>query len=307
MNINSVSPDFARPIVALTESKSHYNGVFEALKLVENQVEAGIKGKKKVLIKPNFVSVSNQLAATHVDAVRAVLDIISRFYSGEIVVGEGPGYLLPGTFSSLKSALVNFDFLKLQKHYNIVFLDLNKDDSVEINVTLPQQQPTKFNVSKTVVESDYRISVAIPKTHDNVITTLTTKNIVVGSLIGCEKMKIHQGPKAINLYIAALAKKVMPNLGVIDGFQGMEGRGPCGGDLVDLRVAAASIFPVSLDAVMSAIMGFNSLDIGYLYHLSKWGVGVADLSGIGIIGLPIMRVKRKFKPHPYFREMLKWK
>ncbi len=305
MNRNSVNPNSAKPIVALTESKSHFNGVFEALKLVENQIEEGLKGKKKILIKPNFVSVSNQLAATHVDAVQAVLDMVSKYYSGKIVVGEGPA------FSSLKNALVNFDFLKLQKQYNVDFVDLNEDDSVEIEVTGSQQRPSRFNVSKTVVESDYRISVALPKTHDFVIATFTIKNIVVGSLIGHaythEKWKIHQGYKAMNLYLAALAKKVMPNLGVIDGFQGMEGRGPVGGDPVDLRVAAASIFPVSLDAVMSVVIGFDPLDIGYLYHLNDWGVGVADLSGIEIAGLPIEMVKRKFKPHPDFYEMLKWK
>jgi hypothetical protein len=55
LNINSVSPNSAKPIVALAESKSHYNGVFEALKLVENQIEEGLKGKKKVLIKPNYI------------------------------------------------------------------------------------------------------------------------------------------------------------------------------------------------------------------------------------------------------------
>ncbi len=305
MNRNSVCPNSAKPNVALAESKSHYDGVFEALKLVENQIEEGLKGKKRILIKPNFVSTSNQLAATHVDAVRAVLDIVSKYYSGKIVVGEGP------SFSSLKNALVNFDFLKLQRQYNIEFLDLNEDDTVEVEASGIQQKSTRFNVSKTVVESDYRISVAMPKTHDYVIATLTIKNIVVGSLVGGayshEKWKIHQGTKAMNLYLAALAKTVMPNLGVVDGFQGMEGRGPVSGDPVDLRVAAASVFPVSLDAVMSAVMGFDPMDIGYLYHLNDWGVGVADLNKIEVVGLPIEKVKRQFKPHPDFREMLKWK
>jgi uncharacterized protein (DUF362 family) len=290
-----------KPIVALAESKSHYNGVLEALKLIENQIKEGVKGKKKVLIKPNFVSVNRQLAATHVDAVRAILDIVSRYYSGEIIIGEGP------SVSSLKTALANFDYFKLQKHYDVEFLDLNEDDSVEIEVAGSQQRPSRFRMSKTVIESDYRISVALPKTHDFVITTLSIKNMVVGSLVGREKGKIHQGLKAMNLNLATLAKKAMPNLGVIDGFQGMEGRGPIGGDPVDLRVAAASTFPVSLDAVINAVMGFNPLDIGYLYHLNEWDVGVADLNGIEVVGLPLENVRRKFQPHPEYREMLNWR
>jgi len=158
-------------------------------------------------------------------------------------------------------------------------------------------------MSKTIVQSDYKVKVALPKTHDFVITTLSIKNIVVGSLVGREKWRIHQGHKAMNLNIAALARKVMPNLSVIDGFQGMEGDDPVGGDPVDLRIAAASTFPVSLDAVM----GFNPLDIGYLHHLNEWGVGVADLNGIEVVGLPVEKVKRKFQPHPRYREMLNWR
>lgn len=137
-------------------------------------------------------------------------------------------------------------------------------------------------MSKTLVESDYRISVALPKTHDFIIATLSIKNIVVGGLVKGEKGKIHQGYKAINLNIARLAKHVMPHLGIIDGFVGMEGKGPVSGDPVNLRVAAASFHPVSLDAVMCRIMGFNPLDIGYLYYLDKWGMGVADLNKIEI-------------------------
>jgi uncharacterized protein (DUF362 family) len=116
LNRNSVNPNSAKPIVALAESKSHYNGVYEALELVENQIEEGLKGKKKILIKPNFVSVNNQLAATHVDAVRAVLDVVGKYYFGKIVVGEGPA------FAGLKNALINFDFLKLQKNTTLNFL-----------------------------------------------------------------------------------------------------------------------------------------------------------------------------------------
>lgn len=304
MTPNSSPYGSSKPTVALVESRSHYDGVHEALKLIENHIEVGIKGKKRVFVKPNFVSTSRQLAATHVDAVRAVLDTVNKFHSGKIIIGEGP------SFSSLRNGLVNFDYLKLQKSYDVEFVDLNGDGTVEVEAA-GAQRSTRFNVSKTVVESDYRISVALPKTHDCVIATLTIKNVVVGSLVGGayshEKWKIHRGPKDMNLYLAGLAKAVMPDLGVVDGFQGMEGSGPVSGDPVDLRVAAASVFPVSLDAVMSAVMGFNPLDIGYLYHLNSWGVGVAELDKVEVVGLPIKKVKRRFEPHPHYREMLKWK
>ena len=290
-----------KPIVALVRSKSHYDGVYEALKLIENKIREDLKGKRKLFIKPNFVSTSRQLAATHVDAVRAILDVVSKYYSGSIIIGEGPAS------SNLRNGLANYGYLELQKEYDVEFVDLNEDDHVELNGFDSQMRPLKFRMSKTLIESDYRISVALPKTHDCVIATLSIKNIVVGGLISGEKGRIHQGYKAINLNIAELAKHVMPNLGVIDGFVGMQGRGPVSGDPIDLRAAAASVYPVSLDAVMCRIMGFNPLDVGYLYYLDKWGIGIADLERIEIIGESVEALARRFKPHPRYQEMLNWK
>jgi len=290
-----------RPTVALVKSNSHYDGVYEALKLIEKEVKEDFKGKRRILVKPNFVSTSRESSATHVDVVRAVLDIISKYYSEDIIIGEGPAS------SSLRNGLKNFGYLELRREYNVEFIDLNEDDYVELEGFDSQLSPLKFRMSKTLVESDYRISVALPKTHDCVIATLSIKNMVVGGLVNREKEKIHQGYKAINLNIAKLAKHVMPNLGVIDGFVGMEGRGPVSGEPVKLRAATVSLYPVSLDAVMCRLMGFNPMDVGYLYYLNKWGIGVADLEKIEIIGESIEGLTRKFKPHPRYREMLNWK
>jgi len=289
------------PIVAVTKSIGHYEGVSSALRLVEKQIGEDIEGKKRVLVKPNFVSTSRQLAATHVEAVKAVLDMISKYHSGKVTIGEGPAT------SSLRDGLVNFNYLKLQNEYDVDFLDLNRDDYVEVEGLDSQLKPLKFHVSKSVIESDYRISVAVPKTHNVVIVTLSIKNMVVGSLVNHEKSKIHQGLKGTNLNIAELSRIVMPHLGVIDGFLGMEGRGPISGDAVDFRVAAASPHPISLDAVISRVMGFDPSDIGYLYHLHEWKMGVIDLDRIKVIGTSLADVTQRFEPHPGYLDSLRWK
>jgi len=289
------------PTVALVKSEGHYHGVFEALRLIEDDIKESIEGKRRVLIKPNFVSTRRQLAATHVDAVRAVLDVISKYHSGRVIIGEGPAA------SSLKSGLINYGYLKLQDEYDVEFVDLNEDDYVELEAYDSELRPMKLRMSRTLLESDYRISVALPKTHDCVIVTLSIKNVVVGGLVRGEKSRIHQGYKAINMSIAELAKHVMPNLAVIDGFLGMEGRGPVSGDPVRLKVAAASLYPVSLDAVICKVMGFDPLDVGYLYYLDKWGIGVADINRIRVVGESIEGLARKFRPHPNFKDMLRWR
>lgn len=131
---------------------------------------------------------------------------------------------------------------------------------------------------------------------------------MVGSLVTVsEKQKIHQGYKAINLNIARFIRQRMPDLAILDGFIGMEGEGPEDGTPVQLHATAASVNPVSLDAVMAKIMGFEPLDIGYLHHLDQWGVGVARLGEISVIGQPLEEMTPKFKPHSTYRDQLNWK
>lgn len=292
----------SKPIVAVEKSEGHFDGTLKALKLVENTIAEGIEGKKRVLIKPNFVSTSVQLAATHADSVKAVLEMLSRHYSGELTLGEGP------SLGSLDDAITNFGYDSLIEQYDLKVVDLNKDRYVELEGLDSSLKPMKFKVSKTLLDSDYLISVARPKTHDTVIATLSIKNVVVGSLVSVtEKERIHQGYKAINLNIARLGQRGMPDLAVVDGFVGMEGDGPVGGTPVPLGVASASVYPVSLDAVMAKIMGFEPLDIGYLHYLDDWGVGVADLSEVKVVGKQIAKVSRKFRPHTTYEEQLRWR
>ncbi|MFQ5812142.1 MAG: hypothetical protein ACE5I2_02960, partial [Anaerolineae bacterium] len=58
--------------VALIKGDDRYENIAQVLTLIEDGVD--LSDKKRILIKPNFVSTRRQLAATHVEAVRAVLD-----------------------------------------------------------------------------------------------------------------------------------------------------------------------------------------------------------------------------------------
>jgi uncharacterized protein (DUF362 family) len=289
-------------IVSVVKSEGHYKGAAKALRLLEDQIERSLKGKKRVMVKPNFVSTSRQLAATHVEAVKAVLDLVLKHYQGRLIIGEGPA------LGNLESGIKNFGYAKLTDEYGVEFLDLNEDEHILLEGVDSNLNLMHFKVSKTLVESDYLISVAMPKTHDCVIATLSIKNVVVGSLVSKrEKEKIHQGTKAININIAKIAKYCMPSLALIDGYIGMEGAGPVNGDPIELGVSSASMFPVSLDAVMANIMGFEPNNIGYLHYLNEWSSGVADLDRVLILGETIENVRKEFTPHPTYTDQLKWR
>ena len=60
--------------VALIKGNDRREITYEALKKIEADIWGAIGEKKKILIKPNFVTTDVPLCATHVDAVRAILD-----------------------------------------------------------------------------------------------------------------------------------------------------------------------------------------------------------------------------------------
>ncbi|RIK43086.1 MAG: hypothetical protein DCC55_06785 [Chloroflexi bacterium] len=69
--------------------------VFRALDLVRADVTP--KLRRQVLIKPNFLSSTNQLASSHVDAVRGMLDFLLTAPQppDEVVIAEGANEAFP--------------------------------------------------------------------------------------------------------------------------------------------------------------------------------------------------------------------
>jgi len=72
---------------ALIKGNDRRENIYKSLKLIEDQVLSGIQDKQ-ILIKPNFVQTSKQLAATHADAIRGILEFLRPHYKKEILIGE---------------------------------------------------------------------------------------------------------------------------------------------------------------------------------------------------------------------------
>jgi uncharacterized protein (DUF362 family) len=197
--------------------------------------------------------------------------------------------------------------MDLKSEYGVELLDLNSDEYVEVNVFDEKFREFPIRISRTVYESDYRISAAVMKTHDFVIATLSIKNMAVGSIVKPYKSRIHQGYPAINLNIYKIAKFIPVHLAVVDGFKAMEGDGPVWGSEVPMGVALAGLDPVAVDAVSAYMMGFNPMDIGYIYYCHKFGLGDANIENIRVVGENIEVLKRKFKPHRTINRQLNWR
>ena len=76
-------------VVSLVYGDERYLNIRGALDLTRDAIRKSFNRKRRVLIKPNLVSTSRQLASTHVDAVKAVLDFLIEFNPSEVVIAEG--------------------------------------------------------------------------------------------------------------------------------------------------------------------------------------------------------------------------
>jgi uncharacterized protein (DUF362 family) len=328
-----------RSKVALIKGDSRYDNIAKAMSLIEGDLR--LDKVKGILIKVNFVSTTRQLASTHVEGVRVLLDFLRPRYDGPVIIAEGSS---SDTFAGYR----NFGYLELAAEYGVQLVDLNRDDWVWVQVYDRHLRPMELRAARSVVESDYRIAIGPPKTHDTVLVTLSLKNIVVGSMIRdvrrersnsllhaagqivpaslkesplvagiktsvvqslnrSDKFALHQGYPAMNLNLYTLAKIIAPHLSVIDGYVGMEGNGPSHGDPVQLRLAIASTDFLAADAVAVRIMGFDVDDIGYLHYCKLGRLGKADREEIEVLGnCTVEECVRPFKPHPTHRRQLKW-
>jgi uncharacterized protein (DUF362 family) len=329
--------------VSLACGGSRYDNIVQALEPVARRV--GFEQSSQVLVKPNFVSTRHQLAATHVDAMHAVLDFVRQHYGGQIVVAEG------AALTSTWQGFARFGYKELSKRYDVSLMDLNADQAVAVQVYDRRLKPKVVRLARTVVESDLRISVGPPKVHDVVIVTLSFKNMIMGSLINpavatrdkgrqsapasrvstmmqsivsdswllqrligrlspavrSDKQMMHQGYAVMHLNLAMLAPWVQPHLAVIDGFQGMEAAGPVHGEPVDWRVALAGTDALAVDSVTARLMGFDPKQVGYLHYCQKLGLGTSDLGQIELVGgIPLDAVQCQFRAHPTYDQQCGW-
>lgn len=314
LNLPAAAPLSATSTVALVHGDDRRKNVLEALTRIDDQIKPGLARKKYVAIKVNFVSDSIQLAATHVDAVRGILDYLEPRFHGPVMIVE----------SSAQDTLAGYEnfgynsLLKERKAQKLSLVDLNREGKYEmVSMIDADLHVSRARLAGRLLDPDtFVISSAMLKTHNSVVATMSVKNMVLGAPLHSapgdsfwsDKRKFHVGVRPMNLNMLIVAQQLRPHWGVavIDGFEGMEGAGPTQGTPVDSRVAVASTDFVAADRVGLELMGINPDWVGYLNYCGQSGVGQFDLSKIEVLGPPISSVQKKYKLSPEIERELKW-
>ena len=305
--------------VALTNGEDHADIVFGALRPFGREVAQAI-GDRQVVIKPNNVAIDIALSATPAECLEGTLEFLKS-------IGKLDGAIIAESAANgpTLEGFANYGYDKVAAKYGAKLVDLDNEKTEQVFVFDQKDfQPHPVQMSRLLLDRGefFVISAAKFKTHDQVVATLSLKNIVFGAPVKdpgfrggrrrkpgltSQKPIAHgSGVYGINYNLCDLARRLGPDLAVIDGYQGMEGNGPTRGTPVEHRVCVASNDWLAADRVAVELMGIDFAKVGYLNYCARTNQGQADLAKIDIIGDPIARHVRPYKLHDNIERQLMW-
>ena len=304
-----------RSTVAITQGEDRRKNVYNALMAVDKDLQPKLKLRKYVVIKPNFANTSIQLAASHADAMRGILDYLSERFTGPVVIAEA-------ATGNTEQGYENFKYTALPGEYKqkqLQLIDLSAEAKFErITVLDADLHIVPLRLAARLLDPEaFVISSAMMKTHDTAIATLSIKNMVLGAALRSapnettrwnERRKFHVGLRQTHYNMLLTAQRLAPSWGasVIDGYEGMEGNGPNSGTPVPSRVALASADFVATDRVAAQCMGIDPEWLGYVKYCGGLHLGQFDESKIDVIGAKVADVKKTYRMHADIDRELQW-
>jgi uncharacterized protein (DUF362 family) len=279
-----------------------------------------IQSSFKVAIKIDLSGSKEIYSNTHYETVESLIFYLKeKFGVSDISVIEGSD----GAFHHGKTTWdIFYKFRYKEVELNgakLVNLDeLPHDHTLEVNTVLGPRE-----IHYTKFETDYLISVVPPKTHHVFPATLSIPNIA--GYVKAEERAFLMGASNSELKkftfsntdrylqiidnggknLARFLKEVKPDLAVIDGLYGMEGKGPIKGSPVFHGFAIASEDVVLADSLTAYVMGFDVDQVSYISYAYSEGIG--NNRWQNIIGVDPCQVKFPYRPHPLFQKQKLWK
>lgn len=222
---------------------------------------------KVVLLKPNLVDhVPEKPVNTNPQLVGAAAEAFLRLGAGSVLVAEGPGH-----HRDTELVLYGSGLAEHLKDRNIAFVDLNRDELVKSRLQANYSGLGSLWLPRTVLASDFIVSMPKVKTHHWAGVTLSLKNmfgIVPGCRYGWPKNVLHWA--GIHESILDICATVRPHFVIADGVVGMEGDGPLNGTAKDLRTVLLCDDPVAADSILAGMLGFRPEKIRYLYEAGRF-------------------------------------
>ena len=239
---------------------------------------------KSVLLKPNLVEyIAGVEVNTNPVLVGAAAEAFLKLGAKSVVVGEGPGHQRDTYLVLAESGLAAQ--LRSQK---ISFVDLNRDELFKVPLRATYTGLEHLWLPRTVLQSDFVVSMPKIKTHHWAGVTLSMKNmfgVVPGTKYGWPKNVLHW--KGIHRSILDICATAPMHFVIADGVVAMEGNGPLHGSHRHLGKIVLADDPVAADFTCARLMGLNPHGVWHLERAAHFlGNGSHDRIDLVAEGLP---------------------
>jgi uncharacterized protein (DUF362 family)/NAD-dependent dihydropyrimidine dehydrogenase PreA subunit len=250
-------------------------------------VEQFVKPNQRIALKPNLLLAAEQeKAVTTHPAVLAATGKIFGKVAGSIVLAESPG---SGYAYDKKTLEKTYLVCGMQAAAGTSGIELNYDTSFE-TVSYPEGKLVKrFEIITPILRCDSYFNLCKLKTHGLMIMTGGVKNIF-GVIPGRSKPGYHSTMTTPELFagmLLDLLALVPPKLTIMDAVVGMEGDGPFNGTPRHIGLLLASTDPLSLDIVVSEMMGIPQEKNPLLVEAKKRKLHPSCVEDVEVIGVPM--------------------
>ncbi|MDT8317853.1 MAG: DUF362 domain-containing protein [bacterium] len=246
----------------------------------------------KVFIKPNLLKAAlpEKAVTTHPSLVEAVVRAVLAS-GGVPLVGDSPG------IGKMEKIFETTGMKGVADRTGAKLVEFS--DSVEVE-TREGAIFKSLEISKDIMDADKVINLPKVKTHAQMHVTLGVKNCF-GCIVGKRKPQWHFKAGVTRGRFADLLldihNTVAPVLTIADAVVAMEGNGPGSGDPRKVGLLFASSNALSMDKVISLVLGVKEGDVPLFQSAKARGLSDIDLNNIEIIGPEIDElIVRGFKP-----------
>ena len=226
-----------------------------------------------IALKPNLVVAvtADSGATTHPEIVIAIIEHLQALGYKNISIVESAW-----VGDSTKEGFRVNGYHQIRDHYGVPLIDV-KDDSYE-KKTIGK---VTIEVSKTILATDFLISLPVLKGHCQTAMTCALKNMK-GCLSDRSKRLFHT--LGLHKPIAALNAVRCADLVIVDSLNG-DLDFEEGGNPVETNRMFATRDSVLCDSYGASLLGFELRDIPYIGLAESLGVGNSDLTKANIIQL----------------------
>ncbi len=272
------------PIVVIKRCSDYvneevYRRIKECVDLLGG-IGAFVKKGERILLKPNLLSAKPPEAAitTHPSVVGAIIQLVKEA-GATPVVGDSPG-----VGSAVKVA-ERCGIAAIAREFDAEVIDLCTSVSVEN----PAGKIFKrLEIAKEALDVDGIINIPKLKTHTQMFLTLGVKNMF-GCVAGTRKSQWHMAAGTDSYAFARMLLDtylfLKPRLTIVDGILAMEGNGPgSSGEPKKLGLLFASADCISLDRVITEVLGGRGDDLPTAKVAMEDGTGETDIKKINVIG-----------------------